>query len=383
MENGDCDFFLVVLPGWEDLAQRELLDWYPDLGATVSPGGVAVRAPLAKGLALNLCLKIPTRILLRVSEFRCRDFPKLFQRFSAIPWGDWITDPECAIKVVASASRSRLKIKKRIEETCQKAWKKAWQMRTEIPTPKLTSNNEALTLYVRLADDLCTISIDTTGERLHRRGLRQHVSAAPLRENIAASLILLLGTHVSSRDSVEIIDPMMGGGTVLVEALIRDQIVESREFAFSRLVFGSIDRPALAVQRPIIERLIGFESHPKSFEAARHNLQGLPQGVPLEIRGEDFVQSQVRPPREGCQRWVICNPPYGERLAIDGPQGEYYSQLFLDFERLFQPDWVACLVPRNFDWQQVVLPKSWKIIERRKFLNGGIPVWAMVAKTQS
>ena len=103
------EFFLVALPGLEDLVRLEVADWFPELSAKVEHGGVTVTAPLGTGLAMNLALKTPTRILLRVASFTCRDFPRLYNKVLALPWHEWI-HPEFTLEVTASTTRSRLKI---------------------------------------------------------------------------------------------------------------------------------------------------------------------------------------------------------------------------------------------------------------------------------
>jgi len=115
------EFFLVTLPGLEDLVIHEVGEWFPGLEIKSGHGGVTVMAPLEIGLAMNLALKTPTRILLRASTFRCKDFPKLFQKVSEFPWKELI-DPSSMMEIQVSSARSRLKIKNRIAETCLKGW---------------------------------------------------------------------------------------------------------------------------------------------------------------------------------------------------------------------------------------------------------------------
>src|SRR5687768_5467641 len=84
------EFFLVSLPGLEDLVAREVADWFPSFELKPEYAGVTVFAPLAEGLAMNQALKTPTRILMRVAEFRVRDFPKLYQKVNEFDWAKWL-----------------------------------------------------------------------------------------------------------------------------------------------------------------------------------------------------------------------------------------------------------------------------------------------------
>jgi len=366
------EFFLVALPGLEDLVKAELHEWFPDLESKTEHGGVSVQATLSQGLSMNQCLKTPTRILLRMKSFRCRDFPKLYNKVLKFPWKDWI-DPTCEMQVHAATRLSRLKIKKRIEEVCEDAWtdyqkaEKATRVR-----------GKKADLYVRFNDDDCTLSLDTSGERLHKRGARQQIGEAPLRETIAAALIQMVGrTHAwEHKGSVEVIDPMMGSGTFLLEAAFRDQLVEAREFAFERFTHPPESAPQLAKPRLKIDSLVGFEKDAKTFAAAKANLKATSH---VTLRKEDFFAAKALAPTKATQqRWLFCNPPYGERIKVKEPLAELYARLFKQCELVAMPDLACFLLPAKAVKGKFDLPKGWKVLEKRPFLNGGIPVVAFV-----
>jgi putative N6-adenine-specific DNA methylase len=361
------EFFLVSLPGLEDVLQKEIADWFPELTGERVHGGVTLFAPLEIGLGMNLVLKTPTRILLRVASFTCRDFPKLFRKVSALPWDQWL-GPGCELQVRAASHTSRLKIKKRIEETCLDAWKKRGK----------PSGESSATLMVRLNDDVCTLSLDTSGERLHKRGVRQNVGLAPLRENLAASMLLLIGQHCSSAQPVELIDPMMGSAGLLCEGGLRDSVIDQREFAFSSWQRPQIEVPKLQATRAPIVRLLGYERDERTVRAARQNFKNLKWSGELETFAEDFFAAKpLAPVAAGRQRWVVVNPPYGERLKVEQPLKEFYADLFRTTEQVLRPDFSCFLLPQKAS-AQLSLPVSWKVLEKRRFSNGGIPVVAFV-----
>lgn len=366
------EFFLVALPGLEDLVKAEVADWFPAFETKVEYGGVTVNAPLAQGLAMNLVLKTPTRILLRVASFTCRDFPKLFNKVSGLKWREWI-DPSCELEVHASTSRSRLKIKKRIEGTCLEAWKKQQKNLK-------TSHVNKASLYVRFLDNLCTLSLDTSGERLHKRGSRQLVGTAPLRETIAGALIQLMGRKIGASDTrpVELIDPMMGSGTFLIEALFRDRLVEKRDFAFEVFADQPGELPKLQASRHKIESLIGFEQDEKTLTAAKENLRTIENDCEIKLRAEDFFKAEKLPASPNRQRWVLVNPPYGERLKVKEPLGEFYARLFATTDKVADPDLACFILPLKAVHGKFDLPHHWKAIEKRRFSNGGIPVIAFI-----
>jgi putative N6-adenine-specific DNA methylase len=358
------EIFLVALPGLEDLVLSEVREVFPELEAASEHGGVTVRAEISDALAMNLILKTPTRILLRVGSFRCRDFPKLYNRIMTFPWKESV-DPSCDLEIHVSTRLSRLKMKKRIEETVAKGWT---EQRKKYPKKSLVK----LGLFVRFLEDECTLSLDTSGERLHKRGQRVQVGEAPLRETIAASLIQWVGSLAPITRSIEVIDPMMGSGAFLIEAGSRDELVQAREFPFA----GFREKPAQVTApttRPKIESLVGYEIDEKTLRAAKTNLDG----KKANLIAKDFFAAEPLP-ETPLERWLFCNPPYGERLKVKEPLAEFYARLFAASERVARPDKACFLLPSKAVKGKFNLPKEWKVLAKRPFLNGGIPVTAFI-----
>lgn len=368
MDNQTREFFLVALPGLEDLVLAELKAWCPALEATAVHGGVTVHAPLETGLALNLVLKTPTRILLRVASFRCRDFPKLYNKTLSIPWREMV-NPACELNVTASSRLSRVKIKSRIAEACADAWMEYRQSIGVKP-----DREKKLDLLVRFVNDECTLSLDTSGERLHKRGEKQLIGEAPLRETIAAALIQNVERSYDGEiGPVEIVDPMMGSGTFLLEAAIRDRVVSRRDFAFENFAVGEVHPPVLQKPGPPVAALIGFENDRKTYAAAQGNLNSNADKEKIHLHAVDFFTAEplVETPR---RRWLFANPPYGERLKIEEPLKEFYERLFEAAERVARPERACFLLPAKAVKGKFVLPWGWKVLEKRPFVNGGIPV---------
>ena len=357
------EFFLVALPGLEDLVLKELKDWFPDLEATQEYGGVTAHAPMEVGLSLNLVLKTPTRILLRVASFKCSDFPKLYNKVKSINWSEYLK-PETELSAQATARLSRLNMKNRIEKTCLDGYR---HFKKDKGYEK--SKNK-VGLYIRLHKDICTLSLDTSGERLHKRGQRTHIGDAPLRETIAASLLLNLQYLSEETGSVEVVDPMMGTGAFLVEAQGLNEASENRDFNFEYFQSDAINNPVLKVSRADISNSVGYEIDAKSCEAAETN------GV-QNILNEDFFKAS---PLDDSKRWLVCNPPYGERLKVDMPLKEYYEKLFAKCEEVAKPDYASFILPTKSLKGKFNLPGSWKVADKRPFLNGGIAVTAMTFK---
>jgi putative N6-adenine-specific DNA methylase len=367
MSAQNAELFVVAQPGLEDLVEAEIRDWFPDLSTQREHGGVTFHAPLAEGLQANFCLRTATRILVRVASLRCRDFPKLFKFVSDVDWKSWI-HPDVQMRVHASTRVSRLKIKRRIEETCQEAWQ-AYQKQQKVKV----ASDKTVDLYVRIHDDLCTLSLDTSGERLHKRGEKPLVGEAPLRESIAAALIQWVGRDFVQNKTIEVVDPMMGSGTILLEAVQRDKWIETRDFSLSEFVQQPSAKPELHVQRASIEKVIGFEQDKKTFQAAQKNLANLN----CELHNQDLFKAKSLP-ASSATRCLMVNPPYGERLTVTEPLQGYYEKLFDACDVLAKPDIACFILPNKAVRGKFALPPGWKVLKKRPFLNGGIPVTVFV-----
>jgi 23S rRNA G2445 N2-methylase RlmL len=264
-------------------------------------------------------------------------------------------------------------MKKRIEETAEKAFAKFQK-----DLGKKADPLKKLNLYVRFNDNHCTLSLDTSGERLHKRGIRTHIGEAPLRETIAAALIQMMGRHADKKTPIEFIDPMMGSGTFLLEAAYRDLVLEKRDFAFENFSKQPEDAPVIKTERAPIDSLLGFEKDPKTLSAAKKNLADTGSSLNPSLHLKDFFLAEPIANNKDKQRWVVANPPYGERIKVDEPLGEFYAKLFAVTERVSKPDLACFLLPSKAASGRLLLPVTRRVLEKRPFSNGGIPVLAFV-----
>ncbi len=389
-ETASYEFFLICQPGFEDLLLAELGAWNlgPQLNPQIERGGVTVTATLSYGFALNQILRIPNRILLRLADFGCRDFPKLYKKMAAFPWENWLPANQ-KLMFSASSSNSWLKIKKRIEETCSEGLKARLKSIGSKPLAQSLSQSPTdqvpIEVQIRFVDDVCTVSLDTSGEILHKRGSRPLSSLAPLRESTAAALLRLMIRHSRHNPPHELVDPMTGSGTFLIEAALLNRQLTDREFAFTRLT--KVIAPHQFPDRPqdLFAKFVGFDSNSRILEAARENLakiktqvKGSPQ---VELRAEDFLKAE--PLLAGCDRWLIANPPYGERIAVDRPLKQFYESLMAASEKVARPS-VSCFIfPESIGPSSLRHPENWLLCEQLKFSNGGIPVVAHCYVTRS
>lgn len=370
-------FFVICPPGLEAVVAAEIRDWLPEVQPALDRGGVTISLPLETGFYLNRILKTPTRILLRLSDFGCRDFPKLFKKAAGFPWENWVSD-QTRIDFHASTTNSRLRIKKRIEETCDDGRKKRLKQRG---APPISESAPVIMVQVRFKDDVCFLSLDTSGELLHKRGLRTHSSEAPLRENLAAALLYQLENFKpGDQREVELVDLMTGGGTFLLEAALRVEVIRERGFPFESFLINDLAAPTLQPpQRVPITSLVGFDIDDKALASARVNLSRLPKTdlrePAVDLIGGDVFAVEPLPGEK--RRWAIANPPYGERIAILGSFTDYYSDLFAAAERVARPERACFLLPEKAAKSRLRLPAGWRLAHRQRFLNGGLPVEAL------
>lgn len=364
-------FFLVAVPGLEDLVAAEFQSQFP-YPVQCQHGGVLVEAPREMALLFNQVLKTPTRILWRVDEFRVRDFPTLFKKMAAYPWSEWLDERVC-LDAVATSRLSRLKIKKRIEETACEGFAAYQKTRGIKPDKALRVD-----LYLRLHSDQCTISLDTSGDRLHKRGERRLIGEAPLRETFAAISLEWMAREFPETESVEIVDPMAGSGVFLIEALRRGQPNLSR--GFSAELFKDVVQErdfSRYLRPPKIHRALGIEADPQVVKVARANLK---KETAELIHADIFSIPSVPPSTERVPRWVLANPPYGQRLKVSGDLNDYYARLFEAVERTLKPQAAVFILPSRPLKGRLKLPLGWKVHGKRPFLNGGLPVVGFLFK---
>lgn len=359
----------MITPGLEELALQEFVEKRDLLGATVDPvalpGGFEVTLPWEQGRALTTVLKIPTRILVRLTQVTARDFPKLFQKTSDLPWTQWLSHPEPLWKV--SIHQCRLMHSGRVEETLIEAMNKA-HSKKPFSNRWQKENLPQETLYVRGVDDVWTFSLDITGVALYKRGVSEIKGEAPLRETLAAACLRFLFREKPSKP-VHLWDPMCGSGTFLFEALDHQQPTQ-RNFAYqtSLLNLGvPLWKPKTILDAWPIERCSGHDVNPDLVNQLTHDK--IQWGVHDVIRAPQT-------PQTAAPLWIISNPPYGERLAL--PEGiPAFAKNLSDSLSNMPCERVLLLVPSSWP---VILIKERKPQEILRFTHGGLAVEARLWK---
>lgn len=372
-------FFIVYPLLLEDLGLLELEEKFKLHFASQTlcvtqrvPGGIEIECPLAVGLNLNKILRTPTRILLRLGEFKCRDAPKLYQKISKFNWAPWLIgqSPE----IVSSAVNSRLfdsrKIEKAISDGVAQYYRHKPVKKKYLEHFEHSKKEMLPKIYFRSVDDVCTISLDTTGERLHLRGDKILSGHAPIRESLAALLLTELQTHLPDQGLYSLVDPMCGSGTFLIEAADSFALTSTREFSFSHLPVV-LDHPEMLKLENIegaslkFKALYGFDQDPEVIKQATQNCKD--KSITI-ARADLFDQHAV----EINEAVVILNPPYGVRV---GEKSEinlpYYLKIIENIRIKFHPVLLGIIVPSDY---RILSNSTFKVLSARPFKNGGLEV---------
>ena len=240
-------WFVVAAPGLEQVVRAEVEQLPGAREVAVTEGGVDMTGGLELGMAANLRLRAATRVLLRVGEVKAREFSKLRRLLAKLPWERWLATGEALrpVRLQVSAHGCRLYHTGAVAETVLASLGDRLKVTPPLARGRDGSPDDGpepadeTRILVRGVRDVWTLSMDASGELLHRRGWRAEAGAAPLRETLAAGLLALAGYDPAR----PLLDPMCGAGTIALEAaaLARGQPPgQGREFAFER--WPSFDR---------------------------------------------------------------------------------------------------------------------------------------------
>ncbi len=356
--------FAIVAPGLERICGAELAELGFDDQLAVA-GGIEFQGRLADLYRANLWLRTASRVVVRLASFRCRAFPDLYRSAVRLPWGRFLR-PGTPLDFRVTCRRSRLLHSARVAETLQAAVTHA------LGEAAPAADRPGQLVLVRIVDDEVEISVDSSGELLHRRGYRTAVAAAPLRETLAAGCLQLLGWNGTQ----PLADPLCGTGTFLLEALLlagRRAPGLRREFAFMRWpgyrsgLWQSQCAEALRRERPCPVILSGGDADAAAIDAARANLVRLDPGHGVELLHLPLERQPVHP----GTGLVLCNPPYGKRLLAETQLAPYFAALGRELQRAY-PAWrKALLLPDP----QLAKVTGLPLREVAVLDNGGLRVW--------
>lgn len=322
-------YFVTCAPGLEPVLHDEVRQLrFARVERQV--GGVYFEGTIADAWHANLHLRTAVRVLLRLARFEAADADALYRGVSEIDWATWLR-PDGAFIIDAQLSDSSLTHSRFVEQRVKDAIVDQCLARHNT-RPSIDRSGAQLHVHVHISRDRCTLSLDTSGESLHKRGWRVHQGRAPLAETLAAAVVTLSGWDRRS----PLVDPFCGSGTILIEAGLLACGVAPGSFRewFSFEAWPSHDASAFAALRQYVRdearsrvtaarklMLRGLEADPNTAEEARENAAraGLDDRVVIETSDALLWQ-----PKRGWGAWVVTNPPYGERVGEAGNLHDVY-----------------------------------------------------------
>ncbi len=359
------ELIATAAAGTEAVVKRELAQLGYE-ARTVTPGRLLFHGDAAAICRTNLWLRVAERVLIRLGTFPATDFGQLFDGTSALPWEQWLT-ADAEFPVRGRSHHSQLSS----VPACQRIVKRAIveRLRAAYHREELPETGPQCSIEISLRDDEATLTLDTTGVGLHKRGYRRLVGEAQLRETLAAAMVQLSVW----RPGRVLVDPFCGTGTIPIEAaligrnmapgLAREFISESwptldeGEWQLAREEARDMIRP------PLTERPLGYDIDPDVLSLARYHAEQA--GVAGDIHWQQRPFSELRAKAEyGC---IITNPPYGERMGDETAIEELYRSFPLVLRRL--PTWSHYILSSRPDLERLVGQRATR---RRKLFNGPI-----------
>ena len=332
------DMFAQCPAGLEKLLEKELAPIADVLHRT--QGGVSISGDMGTLVKLNLYSALATRVLVRIATFRAHNLSQLYKKASSINWEPWIR-AGTKVKIHATCSGSIIYHTKAAQQRVQQAL-------ANYTKAALCSKDRDpdLMIHVRIRKNTCTISLDSSGQPLWQRGQRREVSVAPMRPNLAAAALQLVGFGPEQT----LLDPMCGSGTIVIEAL---RITNhqppgiGRSFAFEK---WPLFQPRILEQElrlvtkaPRADSISIFASDlsPGAVGMTRRNLKRIGMEDAVLLQRKDLA-NLIPPTPTGI--W-ICNPPYGKRLSSKSKVRNLYRTIGRVYSENFRSWRLALLSP--------------------------------------
>lgn len=373
----NLQFFATAPRGVNDLLLAELAT----LGAVElreTPAGVSFRGSLETAYRACLWSRLANRVLLRLAEFEAPDADALYAGVRAIPWEAHLNS-EGTLAVSATQQRGAMTHTQFLAQRVKDGVVDRFRERTG-RRPNVQLQAPDLRLHLHLHRTQATLSLDLSGDSLHRRGYRLEGGAAPLKENLAATILLRAGWPDIANRGGALVDPLCGSGTLLIEAAMMAAGVAPGIFRSYFGFSGWLQHDAGLWERLVAEArdaaqspqplppIIGFDADPEAVAAAQANIAraGFSDGIRVEGRSLDkHSPEDFNGLPHGL---VVTNPPYGERLGEQATLAPLYAQLGVLLRECFL-DWRAAVFTGNPD-----LGKRMGLRARRrnKLFNGAI-----------
>lgn len=314
----------------------------------------------------NMWLRCAERVNLKVAEFEARTFDELYENTKRINWSKYIPYGAQFPVSKASSIKSKLFSTTDVQSIVKKAIVDNLK-RSYLESGRLKEDKEKYPIYVFIHKDKVTISIDTTGDALHKRGYREKANKAPIRETLAAGIMYL----TPWRPGRTLVDPMCGSGTILIEAAmmglnmapgLNREFISEKWRTIDKKIWWDTRRDAFDQMNEDLDfKIYGYDIDPETIEIAKEN---------AEIAGvADYIEFAVADATEFKSDeeygFIVTNPPYGERLESEESVKLLYKELGYAFRRL--KNWSYYLITSFEEFEYEFGQEATK---KRKLYNG-------------
>ena len=356
--------------GLEAVLKREIYDLGYEI-VSVENGKVTFTGDAEAICRANINLRTAERVLLKVGQFKAVTFTELFDNVAELPWEEfipedgkfWVTKANSVNSKLFSSSDIQSIVKKAIVERLKKKYQTGW----------FKENGSDYPLRVTIMKDIVTISLDTTGNSLHKRGYRPASGKAPISETLAAALIMLTPWK---KDRI-LVDPFCGSGTFPIEAaMIAANIAPGMNRQFTaeqwknlipkQLWYDTVEEAQDLMDADIQVDIQGYDIDAEVVKAARENAKRA--GVDHLIHFQQRAVADLHHPKK--YGFVITNPPYGERLEEKEDLPELYTQIGQAYAGL--DSWSLYMITSYEDAERYIGRKADK---NRKIYNGMIKTY--------
>ena len=354
-----------TLFGMEELLAQELRQ----LGASsieIGVRNVSFEGDTGFMYKANLCCRTAIKILKPINAFNIFTEEDLYKKIYEMPWENYM-DVKGSLAVNATVFSDVFTHSQYISLKTKDAIVDRFRDR-EGSRPDVDLDHPTLRINIHIDRNICTVSLDSSGESLHKRGYKVESTLAPINEVLAAGILMLAGWQ----GQCNFLDPMCGGGTILTEAaMIACNIppnLNREEFGFETWpgfdvdLYEKIEEAALAKVRDFPHKIYGYDIDPVAIHKAKENIKSANLQEFIEVKEKDFFNSE----KEGDKAlYMVFNPPYDERISINDVEA-FYSSIGNTLKRNY-PGTQAWMISSNMEALKFVgLRPSKKI----KLFNG-------------
>lgn len=359
------ELIATTLLGVESIVAKEIRKLgYKDV--TVEDGRVTFVGDEAAVCRANLWLRCAERVLIKIGEFKAETFDELFEGTKALPWADWLP-ADAEFPVNGYSLRSKLFsipdcqaiIKKAIVESMKKKYKREW----------FEENGAQYKIHFGMIKDKVTLMIDTSGPSLHKRGYREISIEAPLRETLAAAMI-----EISRwKPDMPFLDPFCGSGTIPIEAAMmatntapginRNFTAENWERVPEKLWSSAREEASSLMKADSSPNIMGSDIDGQAVKLSRENAKKAGMDKYISFKRTDMRDIFLR----DDNGFIICNPPYGERMGEKDEVEELYKDMGMVFRNF--DGWSYYILSAHEEFEKLFGRKADK---KRKLYNGMI-----------